>query len=245
MAQRTKLTVGVFDLDQHVKVIRKNIVVTSLHNSYVMKLEDPGWFLKTLSLGQIQGLKTLDIDMNAYALSLTKRKKHINESLSKIFSKNEKSAIFESYSSFIQSLNSDTRLLLRRMDERRAEIMNHNAVEARTAAGWGKVYSGTKLAADIAIMVLGKPVDAIIPGAGTSIAYGYTLTTEVAGVAAAADADIWAFKGSMSAPWLMAWGEARPKLKSFPIRGKLIQGPVIVEGLMALVDAYGNWNKFD
>lgn len=242
---KKKLTVGVFDLDTHVKVIRKYIVVASLHNSYVIKLEDPGWFLKVFSAGTIQGIKDLDIDMNAYNYSVAQKKKYVNQRLNEIFSKQDKSAIFESYSSFIKQLNSETRLLLQRMEERRKEVMNHNAAEAATASKWGKAYTAIKLGADVGIMVLGKPVDAVIPGAGMAIAYGYTLTTEVAGAAAAGNADIWAFKGSMSAPWLMAWGEARPALKSITVRGRMIEGPMAVEGIMALVDAYGNWKQFD
>lgn len=199
---KRKVKVAHLNFVEHRKVISRYITTKAMYESYAVKFNESPTIIKVLSLYQNLGTKELDIDLKAYEKLRRSAEKAVSRKLNEIF-KIGKSCL-PTYLEYIKYLNSQSRHYSNAMKDIRAEIMKYNQSEVNTAALFGKAYSGLKLAADLTNDLVISNSGAV----GAAYGYLYTVATETASsVADAKNANLWTFKGSLSAPYVMALDE--------------------------------------
>ena len=235
------LQAAVIDVNKDRSVLRSYVTALALHDSYRVTFEKAGIIVRTFSLGQVSGIKNLELDMVLFRRLQTDYRVKVMSAVTDFL--NRPRTGWAEYVGYISRIAERTRHLQLAMDELRAEVMRHNQKEADLAAAWGRFYSKVKFGADLAVTGIASRVG---PG-GSAISLGYAFITE--GIAVISDpksANLLAFKGTGTELVFIVAEKKSERILTEYGKKVLLGGPAaIVSTLFAWGDLKENLKAFE
>ena len=240
-SQTPKLQATVVDAARDRTVLRSYVTALALKDSYSVSFEKAGIIVRTFSLGQIKGIKNLELDMVLFKRLQGDYRLQVMSAVTDFL--NRPGTGWAEYVAYINKIAERTRQLQLAMDELRAEVMKHNQKEIDLAGAWGRFYSKVKFGADVAVGGLSVATG----GAGGTIGRVYTFATEaIAIVGDPKKADIFAFKGTGANLVFLAAEKKSERVLTELGNKVLIGGPaMIVTTLFAWNDYKDNTKMFE
>lgn len=243
------LKVAYIDAQSHKRIINKYIVTRSLYESYQVKFEDAPTLVKVFSFGTLTGTKELEIDSAVYERKKRVNRQQVGQKLNGVFSAGLR--CMPGYQEYIKSLQRQTRVYLKLMNARTREILEHNNRQADIAGAFGKGYSAVKAGADFGVSALASS-NAIGP-VGQGIGYLYGVSTETISAVSDADkANVWSFKGTISAPYVMAANSIAKQALKNGAKGKVVLAATGTKRFLKSLNLFlicndlkNNWKSFN
>ncbi|NEN23550.1 hypothetical protein G3O08_08555 [Cryomorpha ignava] len=213
------ITIANINTQQHQGILSKYITSKAIYLATKVTLEKAGLFTQVFSLGNCDGLKNIDMDMQIFREAKKTITQEVKDDLTRI-SKQGRNCL-PNYHKYLTIVSVRTTNIKKELDIVRKGVIQYNHNQSKWASLFGKLYSTIKLSADVGIELLSTRVGS----AGMAISYMYGLASELATTIAEADkADFWSFSGSLAAPHLLAWDQSIKMVKQPTLGVKVIGG---------------------